>query len=142
VIDAPPLNAGAENVTDTCVSPAVAVPMAGAPGVEALTVNDWLAWLAALKLLLPAWSALIVQVPAVTNVSVPPDVTVQTPVVEDVNTGGRPDVAVAVSVGVVPKFCAPGLLKVIVWLPLGVAELEAAEAELVPIAFVAVTEKV
>jgi hypothetical protein len=85
---------------------------------------------------------LIVQVPAVTNVSAPPDVTVQTPVVEDVNTGVRPDVAVAVSVGAVPKFCAPGVLKVIVWVPWGVAGFEAAEAEPVPALLVAVIVKV
>ena len=36
----PPLDAGAVNVIEACVSPAVAVPMEGAPGTMALTVNE------------------------------------------------------------------------------------------------------
>ena len=57
---------------------------------------------------------MIVQVPADTNVSVPPDVIVQTPVVEDVKETVKLDVLLALSVGVVPKFCAPGGAKVMV----------------------------
>ena len=37
---APPVNAGAVNVTVAWVLPAVAVPMTGAPGTTALTLND------------------------------------------------------------------------------------------------------
>lgn len=85
---------------------------------------------------------MIVQVPAVTKVNRPPLVTVQTAVVDDVKTGVKLDVAVAVSVGDVPKFCAPGLAKVIVCSPIGVAELDAADAEPVPAELVAVTVKV
>jgi hypothetical protein len=55
-----------------------------------------------------------VQEPAVTNVNAPPEVIVQTPVVVDVNVGVKPEEAVAVKVGVVPKVCAPGGLKVMV----------------------------
>jgi hypothetical protein len=39
VIVAPPFDAGAANVTDACASPAVAVPIVGAPGATALTVK-------------------------------------------------------------------------------------------------------
>jgi hypothetical protein len=85
---------------------------------------------------------LIVQVPAVTKAKAPPLVIVQTPVVEDVNVGVKLESEVALSVGVVPKFCAPGLEKVIVCGAIGVTELDAAEAEPVPAELVAVTEKV
>ena len=85
---------------------------------------------------------MIVQVPAVTNVSAPPVVIVHTPVVEDVKVGVRPESEVAVSVGVVPKFWAPGLLKVMVWGEAGVTELDAAEALPVPAPLVAVTVNV
>src|SRR5579871_756803 len=84
----------------------------------------------------------MVQVPVVTRVSAPPDVMVQTPVVEDVNATARFDVEDAVSVGAVPKLCEPGLLKVIVCAPFGVTELEADDATLLPTEFVAVTVKV
>ena len=50
----------------------------------------------------------MVQVPVVINVSAPPVVMVQTPVVADVKTGVKPELDVAESVGVVPKFCALG----------------------------------
>ncbi|WP_211209726.1 hypothetical protein, partial [Uliginosibacterium gangwonense] len=53
-----------------------------------------------------------------------------------------PEPEVAVNVGVVPKFCAPGLAKVMVCDVLGVTLFEAAEAEPVPALFVAVTVKV
>ena len=45
---------------------------------------------------------MMVQVPAVTKVSVPPVVMVHTPVVDEVKLTGSPDVELAVSVGVVP----------------------------------------
>src|SRR3569623_69408 len=51
----------------------------------------------------------MVQVPVETKVSAPPEVIVQTPVVLDVRLTVSPDVAVAVNVGVVPKFWPPGL---------------------------------
>jgi len=84
----------------------------------------------------------MVQLPAVTKVNAPPEVTVQTPVVDELNVTGLSDVAVAVSVGVVPKFCAPGSAKVIVWLAFGVTALDTAEAGPVPAPLVAVTVKV
>jgi hypothetical protein len=139
---APPLLAGAVNETVACVSPAVAVPMVGAPGTTGFTVNDRDTCVAARYLPLPAWSALIVQVPAVTNVSAPPLVIVHTPVVDEVNVTVSPELAVAVSVGAVPKFCAPGFAKVIVCAPFGVTLFDAAEAAPVPALFVAVTVKV
>ena len=142
MIAAPPMLAGAVKLTAACASPAVAVPMAGAPGTIAATVNDCDTVVAAWKVASPAWSAWIVQVPAVTKVRTPPLVTVQTPVVVELKTGVRPELAVAVSVGAVPKFCVPGLANVMVWVPLGVTLLEAAEAAPVPTALVAVTVKV
>jgi hypothetical protein len=54
VIDAPPLLVGAVKVTVAAVSPAVAVPIVGAPGTTALTVNVWLTCGAAEKLPFPA----------------------------------------------------------------------------------------
>ena len=100
--------------------------------------------MAAFHTVLPTWSASIVQLPAVTKVSAPPLVMVQTPGVDDVKVGARLEVAEAVDekLGVVPKFCAPGFGKVMVWLPLGVAELDAPDAVLVPMPLVAVTVKV
>ncbi|MNT88388.1 hypothetical protein D3C72_2289420 [compost metagenome] len=67
---------------------------------------------------------------------------VQTPVVDEENVGARLEEAVADSVGAVPKFRAPGLANVMVWLPLGVAALDAPDATLVPMALVAVTVNV
>src|SRR3989344_5391008 len=40
VMDEPPMSVGAVNATDAWVSPAMAVPMVGAPGTMALTVKD------------------------------------------------------------------------------------------------------
>ena len=85
---------------------------------------------------------MIVQLPAVTNVRAPVEVIVQTPVVDDVNVGVDPDDAVAVNVGVVPKFCAPGFANVIVWVPFGVIAFDAADGEPVPAEFVAVNVNV
>src|SRR5687768_6901762 len=102
MIAAPPMEAGAVNVTVAWVSPAVAVPMVGAPGTTALTVNVRVTVVAAFHAASPAWSASMVQLPAVTKVSVPPDVIVQTPVVDELNVGVRPEVALAVNVGAVP----------------------------------------
>ena len=88
----------------------------------------------------PAWSAWIVQFPALTNASKPPVVIVQTPGVAELNA--TVSVAVAVSVGVVPNTCGPGLLNVIVCGAFGVTEFEAADAAPVPTLFVAVTVNV
>ena len=54
----------------------------------------------------------LVQVPALTNVSAPSLVMVHTAGVALLNVTSRPDVAVAFKLGVVPKFWAPGLAKV------------------------------
>ena len=64
------------------------------------------------KMLLPAWLALIVQLPAVSSVRVVPLV-VQTPVVVDTNDTVRPEEAVATSAaGAVPSVWLPGETKV------------------------------
>ena len=84
----------------------------------------------------------MVQLPVATKLKAPPLVIVQTPVVEEVKLTASPELAVAVKVGVVPKFCAPGSAKVIVWLAAGVTEFDAAEASPVPAPLVAVTVKV
>src|SRR3569623_532964 len=138
----PPFEAGAEKLTEACALPAVAVPIAGAPGTTPLTLNERRTVEAAKKLLLPAWSASIVHVPVVTKVNAPPLVTVQTPVVLAVKLTVSPESLVAAKVGVVPKFCAPGVANVIVWAPFGVTVFEAAEALPVPALLVAITMKV
>jgi hypothetical protein len=75
-------------------------------------------WDAAFQLVLPAWSALIVQVPTVTKVTVVPD-TVQTLVVADVMVTARAEEAVALTVtGPWSKRLSASAAKVIVWLPL------------------------
>src|SRR3989344_733725 len=102
VMDEPPMSVGAVNATDAWVSPAMAVPMVGAPGTMALTVKDRLTCVAGRELALPAWSALMGQVPAERKVSMPADVMVHTPVVEEVKVTGNPESEVALSVGVVP----------------------------------------
>jgi len=142
VIAEPPMFSGDTNATLAWVSPAMAVPMVGAPGTTALTVNDRLTCDAGRKLVSPAWSALRVQVPAARNVNVPPDVVVQTPGVDEVNVTARPEVALALTVGDVPKFCAPGLANVMICGAAGVMLFDAADAAPVPAAFVAVTVKV
>jgi hypothetical protein len=78
----------------------------------------------------------------VTNVNAPPEVTVQTPAVVEVKVTGNVELAVAVKVGVVPKVCAPGGLKVMVWGALGVTAEDAVDAEPEPAEFLAVTVKV
>jgi hypothetical protein len=138
----PPVDDGGVKLTDTCVSPAVAVPMVGAPGTTAATVKDCATVDAAAYAPLPDWSASMVQVPAVTKVSAPPLVIVHTPVVLELKVTARPELAVAVNVGDVPKFCVPGLLKVIVCAALGVTLLDAVEAGPVPTELVAVTVNV
>src|SRR5215469_9784701 len=99
----PPLAVGGVNVTVACLSPAVAVPMAGALGTTPVIANDWLTCGAAEYVPLPAWLVLMVQVPGDTVVSAPLLVIVHTPVVLDENVTGRPELAVALNVGDVPK---------------------------------------
>lgn len=82
------------------------------------------------------------QEPAVTNVNAPPEVTVHTPVVVEVNVTGKVELALAVKGGVVPKVCAPGLVKVMVCAALGVTAVEAVDAEPEPAVFLAVTVNV
>ena len=50
-----------------------------------------------------------------TKVSMPPDVTVHTAVVVALKATGRLELAVAVSVGVVPKVWSPGFVNVMLW---------------------------
>ena len=66
---------------------------------------------------------------------------VQTPVVVEVKVGVKPELAVAVSGGEVPKFCAAGWVKVIVWVPCGVTDT-VPEAAPKPTALRALTEQV
>ena len=91
---------------------------------------------------MPDWSALIVQVPATTNVNRPPLVIVHTPVVDEVNATVNDELAVAVSVGVVPKLFVPGLANVIDCEPIGVTDTDAPEGLPVPALLVAVTVNV
>ena len=95
--------ADAVNVTVACWSPAVALPITGVSGTIALTLKLRVIVVAALVAASPAWSASIVQVPAVTKLRAPPEVIVQTPVVDELKLTVRPESDVAVSVGVAPK---------------------------------------
>ena len=64
---------------------------------------------------LPAWVAWMVQVPALTSVTLPPE-TVQTGKVVDVNATVRPDVAVALrGMGAVPIIWFVSVPKAMVW---------------------------
>ena len=56
----------------------------------------------------------MVQVPGVRNASTPLLLIVHTLLVAELKLTASPELAVALKVGVVPKFCAPGLAKVIV----------------------------
>ena len=129
-------------MTLACVSPAVAVPITGAAGTTGFTVKERVTVCAGSQVKSPPWSASIVQVPAVTTVRVPPDVMLQTPVVDEEKLTVRTGSEDALSVGPVPKFCAPGLLKVMVCVAAGITEFDAVEAGPVPFALVAVTVKV
>ncbi|MNL28585.1 hypothetical protein D3C87_1502340 [compost metagenome] len=55
---------------------------------------------------------MIVHVPVETKVRRPLLVIVQVPVVREVKIGVKPESLLAVSVGVVPNVCGPGLLNV------------------------------
>src|SRR6478672_13444631 len=88
VMTVPPVLAGGVKLTVAAVLPAVAAPMVGAPGTMALTVNVRETVGAAFQAVLPDWSASMVQLPAVTNVSAPPEVMVHTLPVDDVNVTG------------------------------------------------------
>ena len=81
-------------------------------------------------------------VPTVTKASTPPLVIVQTPEVDDVQETVNAELDVAVSVGVVPKFFAPGFANVIDCEPKGVADPDAPEALPAPALLVAVTVNV
>ena len=80
--------------------------------------------------------------PLVKKVKLPPLVIVHTPVVVELKVGIKPESEVALNVGVVPKFCEPGLAKVMVCTALGVTLFDAAEDAPMPTPLVAVTVKV
>jgi hypothetical protein len=81
-------------------------------------------------------------VPTVTNASTPPVVIVHTPEVDEVKATVRLESEVALSVGVVPKFCVTGFANVIDWESFGVTPDDATEAADGPTLFVAVTVNV
>ena len=81
--------------------------------------------------------------PDAKNVSAPPGVMEHTPFIGVEKKTDNPVASVdAVSVGVVPKFCAPGLLNVIVCAARGVTLFEAFDAGPVPALLVALTVNV
>ena len=111
------MDAGAVNAIVACKFPGVPTPIIGAPGVPPTTPKLCVTVGAAKKEPLPAWFALMVQVPNPTIVAFVPD-TVQTDSVIDVNVTGfplAPPVATN-GIGVELKVCEPGLAKVIDWL--------------------------
>ena len=81
----------------------------------------------------------MIAVPALWNVRAPPVVMVATSVSPLEKVTVSPESEVALSVGLVPKFCVPGFANVIVCTALGVTLLDAADSEPVPTVFVAVT---
>ena len=142
VIVAPPLDVGAVKATVAEVTLAIAAaPIVGAPGATDATVNDTVTCGAARVVELPAWFALILQVPVETNARTPPLI-VHTPVVDDVNVTVSAKSEVAVSVGVVPKFLVPGFANVIACTAIGVTDADATDAAEVPPLFEAVAVNV
>jgi hypothetical protein len=97
-----PFAAGGVKLTKACALPATAVTPVGAAGVFS-TANDRVTVAAAGCVSVAASLALIVQVPIVTNVSRPPEVTVQTGAVLELNVT-VPAVVLAVNVGEVASF--------------------------------------
>ncbi|MFO0394271.1 MAG: hypothetical protein ACK508_00065 [Lysobacteraceae bacterium] len=87
---------------------------------------------------LPAWSALIVHVPAATKVSEPLEVIEQTPVVAELKLTARPDVAAALKDNDAPNVWVPGFANVIVWGAIGVTASLRDDAWLFPAIFVAI----
>lgn len=143
VIVAPPLDVGAVNATVAEVTLAIAAaPIVGAPGATDATVNDTVTCGAARVVELPAWFALMLQMPVDTNARTPPPLIVQTPVVDDVSATASAESDVAVSVGVVPKFLVPGFANVIACTAIGVTDADATDAAEVPPLFEAVAVNV
>jgi hypothetical protein len=143
VMIAPPFDVGAVNATEAEVALAIAAtPIVGAPGATAATVNDTVTCGAASVIELPAWFALMLQVPVDTNASTPPPLIVHTPVVDDVSVTASAESDVAVSVGVVPKFLVPGFANVIDCTAIGVTDADATDAADVPPLFEAVAVNV
>lgn len=91
MIALPPLLVGAVNATVAVLLPGVPAPMVGAAGALAVIVKLCATCVAALKSTLPAWLALIVQVPPVRKVTTPAVVVVQTAAVAEVKASARPD---------------------------------------------------
>ena len=79
-----------------------------------MTVKDCVTGEAALTLPEPVWLASMEQVPALRKFTCPPTVMVHTVVVVLAKLTVKLAELVAVSVGVVPKLCVPGLVKVMV----------------------------
>jgi hypothetical protein len=77
--------------------------MPGGAGTAALTAKVWLTLGAGRNLASPAWSARIVHPPALTAVSSPDGVTLQTLGVADWKLTVRPELALATKRNVVPK---------------------------------------
>ena len=72
LIGLPPVAIGGVKLIVALALPAVALPMTGGPGATGVIVTPCVAVGAARKLALPAWSAVSVQTPAATIVTVVP----------------------------------------------------------------------
>ena len=81
------------------------------------------------------------QVPALRPVTVPP-LRMQTLVVMTARLTERPEVAIALTAPVPPTRMLGAVPKLMVWLPIGVTGLDAAEAGPLPTVLLAVTVKV
>jgi hypothetical protein len=76
--------------------------------VEEVTCSDWVTSKAALKEALPPWLAMMVQVPALTPLTVVP-LTVQMVGVEELKLTARPEVAVALAIVALPTAKVAGV---------------------------------
>ena len=98
--------------------PAVAVTPVGTPGSAALTAKLRCTEGAAAYSAVPAWLAVMAQLPTLAKLSWPAGLMAHTAGVSDVKATTWPEAPpVAVRVGVVPKACVPGWAKVMACVP-------------------------
>ena len=106
----PPSKLGGVKLTTACAGPRTAATRVGALGTSA-TTNRCVTALAAKLAASPGWLAVIEQMPVVRKFKVLP-ISEHTAGVSTLKMTAKFELAVALIVGVLPIFCAPGLLKV------------------------------
>ena len=117
--------AGGANEMDALELPAATLPMVGAPGALADNAKLCATATAALKSILPNWLAVMVQLPALLNVTTAPE-TVQTAAVLVANVSGSDDDAAAFVMLNVAAFsvCPAMAPNVMVWVRLATIRLK------------------